>query len=322
MICVDAQGIRLEWDAVPAAVRARVAEALGSAVVAAVSQPGGFSPGVAARCALADGRRCFVKAVSPDQNPDSPRLYRDEASVAARLPRAVPVPRLLTVIDDGHWVVLVFEEIVGTPPPLPWSLPKVASTFAALDAMADAATPSPVEGLPTFADRHRESLCHLRRIADGDPAIDRVDAWTRKHLDVLVRLEAEWEDASIGSSLVHADVRADNLLVRPDNTVVLVDWPHASVGAPWLDKVLFMPSIGLDGGPSPIEVEARLRPFRRVDPDAVDRVLAALTGYFTVHGTDPDPPGLPTVRAFQRAQGAVSRTWLAHRLQLEPPTAS
>lgn len=66
-------------------------------MVQAVTQPGGFSPGVAARLLLTDGSRAFVKAVSPDQNGDTPTLHRREAVVAAALPSGVPVPKLLGV---------------------------------------------------------------------------------------------------------------------------------------------------------------------------------------------------------------------------------
>jgi hypothetical protein len=54
-----------------------------------------------------------------------------------------------------------------------------------------------------------------------------------------------------------------------------------------------------------------------VDPDAINRVLVGLAGYFTFQGLQIDPPGLPTVRAFQRAQGEVARAWLADRLGLD-----
>ena len=39
--------------------------------------------------------------------------------------------------------------------------------------------------------------------------------------------------------------------------------------------------------------------------------IAALAGFFTYQAAQPDPPGLPTLRSFQRAQGAVACEWLA-----------
>jgi aminoglycoside phosphotransferase (APT) family kinase protein len=310
------QGVRLPWDQVPAVVRDEVAAALGSAVVRADNQPGGFSPGVAARCGLADGRRCFIKAVSPDQNDRTPDMHRREAVVTAALPPGLPVPALRHVLDDGHWVVLVFDEIDGHPPAAPWSLHDLRATFAALDELSAATTPCPIPELRTVGDAHEAIFSGFRRLAAGDAAADRLDRWTRRHLDRLAELEAGWTDASAGDALLHSDLRADNLLVRPDGSIVVVDWPSACAGAPWVDKILMLPSVADDGGPMPVEVEQALDPFAGADPDAVDRVVTAFAGYLTYHALLPAPPGLPTVRAFQDTQGRVARTWLAARLGL------
>jgi len=84
-----------------------------------VTQPGGFSPGLAARLRTTDGRRVFVKAVSEAGNPDSPDIHRREARVVAALPAEAPVPRLLWSHDEGGWVVLCFEDIDGRLPAQP-----------------------------------------------------------------------------------------------------------------------------------------------------------------------------------------------------------
>ncbi|WP_212648315.1 hypothetical protein [Deinococcus hopiensis] len=44
----------------------------------------------------------------------------------------------------------------------------------------------------------------------------------------------------------------------------------------------------------------------RLVPNAL---LASVAGYFTERALQP-PPGLPTVRAFQAAQGEIARAWL------------
>ena len=281
-----------------------------------MNQPGGFSPGVAARSELADGRRCFIKAVSPAQNPRSPDMHRREGQVTRVLPAELPVPELIEVIDDGEWVVLIFSEIDGQPPALPWSFEDLESTFRALDDLAARTTPCPVAGLSDVDVRFATTFDGYRLLAAGDPAVERIDGWSRKHLDRLAAIEEQWPEAAAGNTLVHSDIRADNLLVRADGTVVIVDWPHACVGAAWLDKTFMLPSVALDGGPSPLEVERVLRPLNGVAQEAVDCLVVALSGYFTLRGAQSDPPGLPTVRSFQRAQGRVARAWAAHRLQL------
>jgi hypothetical protein len=313
---MEQQGVRLPWDQVPLRVRDGIADMLGSAVVRADNQPGGFSPGLAARCALADGRRCFIKAVSPEQNPITPGMHRREAVVTAALPPGLPVPTLRHVHDDGHWIVLVFDEIDGHPPASPWSLDELAATFAALDELNAVTTPCPVPGLQPVHEANDGIFSGFRRMAAGDPAVRQVDPWVRRHLDRLAGLEAGWIGAAAGDALLHFDLRADNLLVRPDGSIVIVDWPQACVGAAWVDKLLMLPSVADGGGPSPIEVEEALRPFAGVDPGDVDRVITAFAGYLTYHAVLPPPPGLPTVRAYQDRQGGIARNWLARRLGL------
>src|SRR4051794_4052250 len=99
-----AEGIRRLWEDLPDGVRRAVATRLGAPVVAAASQRGGFSPGVAARLRTAAGGRAFLKAVGPWPNPTSRVHHRREALVTAALPPGVPVPRLLWSFEREGWV--------------------------------------------------------------------------------------------------------------------------------------------------------------------------------------------------------------------------
>src|SRR5207244_758346 len=103
--------------------------------------------------------------------------------------------------------------------------------------------------------------------------------------------------AVVGHTLLHFDVRADNLLLTADR-VWFVDWPLACVGAAWLDVVFFAPSVTMQGGPPPEEVIALYPACRTVDRDAITAAVAAVAGFFTHRALQPPPPGLPTVRAF------------------------
>lgn len=80
-----AEGFRVDWVDAPVRVRVEIERACGAAVVEAMTAPGGFSPGLAARVLCADGRRRFVKAASSEVNPDAPRLHRQEARVPGGL---------------------------------------------------------------------------------------------------------------------------------------------------------------------------------------------------------------------------------------------
>jgi aminoglycoside phosphotransferase (APT) family kinase protein len=308
-----AAGVRVDWPGLPAGVRAAVEEACGSAVTGAVTQPGGFSPGAAARLTCADGRRFFVKAVSADANPDSPKMHRRESRVLAALAplaeeRGLPVPRLRAVIDLPPWIALLLDDIDGAHPDLPWQPGQLAQVLAAISELATALTPAPIE-LTAVGLRLSRMLHGWRDLAAAGGA-EGLDSWSAGHLAELAGLEATWQEHSVGRTLLHGDLRADNLLLTADG-VVVVDWPHASTGAAFVDLVMMAPSVAMQGGPDLMTLLAATSAGREASQEAVTAVLCALAGYLTRSALEPPPPGLPTLRGFQAAQGQIARGWLA-----------
>jgi aminoglycoside phosphotransferase len=311
-----AEGKRLPWSSVPAELRDAVEECLGGRVVEAVTQPGGFSPGVAARLRLMSGERAFVKAVGPTPNAESPGIHRAEARIAASLPHGTPAPRLLGSFDQDGWVVLLFEDVEGTMPAQPWNPGELSRVLDALDDLAESLTPTPVDA-PPVAIRFGDQFQGWRRLADayrhGEDTLAGLDPWARRHLTDLAALEAGWTTAAEGTTLVHADLRADNLLLTHDR-VFFVDWPWACVAAPWFDLLAMLPSVRMQGGPPSETVFDDHPPAKAADPEAVTKVLVALTGFFVQKARQPAPPGLPTLREFQRAQGQAGLEWLQTRI--------
>lgn len=306
-------GNRLQWHELPQGVRQAIEEGIGSHVTHAQSQPGGFSPGVAARLSLTDGRLVFLKVVGSDPNPHSPELHRREARIAAALPAGTPTPRLICTYDDGTWVALVFENVEGSMPTIPWREEELARVLSSLADLARALTPSPVEA-PPIQKSFEEFFSGWRTLVRTESLHPRLDDWSRANLQLLADLEGAWERSAEGNTLLHADIRADNLLLTRDG-VVVVDWPHAAIGAAWLDLLFMLPSVHMQGGPPPWHIFDSHPLAVHADPDAVTSVVAALAGYFTNHGLRPDPPGLPTVRRFQRAQGAKTLQWIRQRIR-------
>ena len=311
-----AEGSRLPWQAIPAHLRARVESLLGGSVQSAHTQPGGFSPGVAARLTLRTGRRAFVKAVG-DLNPDSPDLHRAEARIAAALPAQTPAPRFLGCVDADGWVILAYEDVDGRQPAQPWRRQELTRVLDAIADLAAALTPAPIEA-PPAATRYR----HVGRgwqdlaaaAASGTDDLVGLAPWARNRLEDLATLErGRWEAAVSGTTLAHGDVRADNILLTRGG-VLFVDWPWACLAPRWFDLVAMLPSVAMQGGPPPEQVLAVHRVARGADPDDVTTAVAALAGVWTFLGRRPDPPGLPTLRAFQRAQAVVALDWLAQRL--------
>jgi aminoglycoside phosphotransferase (APT) family kinase protein len=266
---------------------------------------------------LADGRGLFVKAVGSEPNADSPRFHRREARVVGTLPPDVPVPRLRWSHDDGQggWVVLVFDEAHGRHPYEPWVLDDLDQVLNGKAELVARLTPSPISitELSSASDRLAKYICGWQQLRDDPPGIQaRLDGWSQRHLEALAEMEARAPAAVAGDTLLHFDLRADNLLLG-DQHVWFLDWPHACIGAAWFDVVAFAPSVTMQGGPPAEEVFARYPAARQADAAAVTCSIAALAGYFVRHSLLPPPPGLPTLRAFQAAQGSVALRWLAER---------
>ncbi|MER5366922.1 aminoglycoside phosphotransferase family protein [Streptomyces sp. NPDC002722] len=312
VIAPPAAGVRHHWAGLPAPVREAVEDVLGARVVEARSQSGGFSPGVAARVRLADGRRAFVKAVSAEANPGSPDLHRAEARHTAVLPPGVPAPRLLGSYDDGTHVALVLEDIDGRQPRVPWDAAELDRVLTAVGELGAALTPAPIDA-PAAADRKARMFSGWRDLLAERDSTGRLDPWAARSLGLLAELESGWAEPATGDSLAHSDLRADNILLTEDR-VVFVDWPHALRTAPWFDLLAMLPSVAAQGGPDPEAVFTAHPLGRNADPAGVTAVLAALTGYFVAASLKPAPPGLPTLRAFQGAQGAAALRWLRGRL--------
>jgi aminoglycoside phosphotransferase (APT) family kinase protein len=313
-------GQRLDWRDLPRAVRTRIAELAGAQVTAETSATTGFSPGFAAVLELADGRGVFVKAVSPEQNPESPDLARAEVRAAAALPAQVPAPRLLWSGDDGDWVLLGFEVAAGRPPLLPWRADELEVVLRALDTLAEA-EPLPGHALIRTEDQLVDDFTGWATLAALPGAeLDRLTAragatgaWVRSHLDELVAWEGDALAACSGTALVHGDLRADNVLIDHDHDggrVALIDWPHTSVGAPWLDLAFMLPSVAMQGGGTPQDIFWSRSASKGVEPERLRAAVAGLAGYFAHSALQPAPLGIPNLRRFQAAQAQHAVTWL------------
>ena len=306
-----AAGVHLPWARVPAAVQSWAEGVGGGAPESVRDVAGGFSPGATAVLQGAE-RDIFVKAVGTALNPESPRMHRREVVVSAALPQSPRVPKLLSSYDDGDWVALAFEAVDGRPPRHPWETDELVLVTEALSSLHRDLTPSPLPSLTPLADYARHLFGGWAELAALAAPPAALDEWARTHLDALAALESGWPAACEGPTLVHGDVRADNVLLADDG-VVFVDWPHAAVGTPVFDVIGWAPSVVLEGGPPPEELLARHVAPVPIDPDVITVLLAAVAGFFVSHSLRPVPPGLPTLRAFQAAQGEVALAWLRRR---------
>jgi serine/threonine protein kinase len=303
---------RISWQQVPDRVRDAVEAVLGASVVEALTQEGGFSPGAAARLRLANGRSAFVKAIGIDLHPNSAGLYRREAATMPHLPAGLPVPRLLDVYDDGNWIALVYEEVNGRHPELPWRLNELQCVADAITNLGAALQPSPWREGPGFVDANGAFLRAWEELAAEPPT--EAEPWLRRHLDQLAAQEIDVAELFGGDALLHNDIRSDNVLLTPDGGVVFLDWGATCNGAEWLDVVLFALSVNAEGG-ADAEMLVRGHPLTRdVAASWIDVVLLAAVATYWRQSRLPEDPLLPGSRAYQVAYADATVRWMKRRL--------
>lgn len=315
--------VRPTWPDLPAHVRDAIAARLGGPVTGWTSHDGGYSPGWALTLELAAGSM-FVKVAST-QHEGAARLHRRESVLAAALPDGVPAPAFRWIMElpgigtkEPGWVVIASDVVRGRAPRTePWDLDDLEHLQHLAQRIAEHEAPD--SGLfPDFAD---EDWSDSALLADERPAgLATYDPWLARNLDHIAEIAApeRQAEAFAGPHLVHGDLRADNALVveRADGgqEAVAVDWPHAVRGARYLDQVGMLPVVHATGGPTPQQVLERTPLPVGVEAEAVTVRVAVLTSYFVRNSLLEAPPGIPHLRAFQRAQAEASIHWLRARL--------
>jgi hypothetical protein len=296
---------RLEWVHLPPTVRAEVERRCGAPVVSAASQNGGFTPGFASVLECEDGSRHFVKAASSKAQRMFADAYREEVRKLAALPPEAPAPRLLWSVDVDDWFLLSTEYVAARQPRRPWRDDELQLCLDMLVAAAPVLTPPPAElDLPHASDEFRAWPAFWNHLTG--------DASDVAHLDEAAALASRFAETMAGETLVHTDVRDDNILLTADGRALMCDWNWPFVGAAWLDSLFLL--IGPRGDGLDVEAVIATHPLLSVVPaDSIDVVLALITGYFLKSAGDPVPPTSPFIREAQRWQGDVCWDWLGER---------
>jgi Phosphotransferase enzyme family len=247
---------------------------------------------------LEDGSRAFAKLAVDEATAG---FLRDEHCVYSQV-TAPFIPELLAWDDDGELPILVIDDLSEAHWPPPW---RPGDAEAVLEALEELHETAPVDGLPALRG---EDLHTWREVeADSEPFLSLglcTESWLAHSLADLI---AATERAQItGDSFVHLDVRSDNICIR-DGEAVLVDWNWASLGNPAVDAAFWAPSLFVEGGPTPLELQ----------PEAGD-LTAVVSGFFAPIAGLPPPAGAPTVRPLQLAQLKAALPWAVDVLGLPP----
>lgn len=213
------------------------------------------------------------------------------------------LPRVLGFDDDGSRPALALEDLSGAFWPPPWTDQRVAAVLEALAAISHTAPPAQLLGRGIdFGASWRD--------VDGDPGpflklgLCSPD-WLEANLPTLI--SAADEAPISGDSLIHLDVRSDNICFR-DGRAMLIDWNFAAVANADLDVAFWLPSLEAEGGPPPEQVLP-----------SCPALAALVAGYFCSCAGGAELPEAPHVRPLQLRQARTALPWAIRALRLGPP---
>ncbi|MFD4863389.1 phosphotransferase [Streptomyces atratus] len=306
--------VRARWEDLPLEVRAAVQARLGSSVVEVVYPEGGFTQGLAVRVTCADGSEVFLKAV--DLAARMASHYQAEAAVGKHLPTVV-APRLVWSLEASSWIVNAFESVRGREPDLRPGSADLNGVLDVVGVLEQELTPCPVSGVGPVGETLSSLAGHWARLAAAGAGSGGQDSWAASR---RVRL-AELDDpdrlvkASVGDTLVHCDLRADNMLAEAGTgRIRILDWSWGARGAAWVDAAFFVPQL-ITAGHSPAgaeaELGARVPAWRAVDPEAVSVFAVAITGYWAWNQAN-GPGG--ALGAYRGRAAEAGRRWIDYRL--------
>ena len=141
--------------------------------------------------------------------------------------------------------------------------------------------------------------------------------WAAEHLTRLIALEEAGLVAAQGRSLVHFDAYPHNILLTGER-VLFADWPHARLGAPFLDLIMFASSAAT-AGVDPEPIVTGYAPAAGTEPHVIDAVLAAHAGFCVAGSLDRVSPAFAPIVAAKAEIGTAATAWLQRRLAQRGP---
>ncbi|MBK8904702.1 MAG: phosphotransferase [Anaerolineaceae bacterium] len=260
---------------------------------------GGYSPALRLKLSLADGTSSFAKI---GITPGTASALRQEQTVYQMLARPF-MPRLLGWEDHPGNPILLLEDLSQAFWPPPWHQKRIERVLDVTEQVWASSLP----GVPLMAE--------MPRIWDGwqQVAEDPVpflslglasEKWLKQGLDTLLAIKVR--EVVDGRSLLHFDLRSDNICFVQDRTLI-VDWNLVCLGNPQVDLGFWLPSLQAEGGPPP----------EKLLPNAGE-IAGLVSGFFAARAGLPTIPEAPRVRHIQRVQLKTALPWAVRALNLPP----
>ena len=277
---------------------ARAERLLGSQIVSWRRVNGGYSMAEHWSLDLAGGHRVFAKLATSESIATAIRNEHAKIPAVDRKFRCGVV-----AFEDGHRPLLLLEDLCHGYWPPPWRPGDVERVRETLEDMWKMSTGRLV------ADVYWSRDTSWQKIRDYPDPFLGLGLCTRDWLEACLGALIEAEELAHveGRDFVHGDLWSSNICLLDDH-VVFVDWNCAGRANRLTDLALWLPSLRLEGGPLPEEVETGLGSY-----------AAVLAAFFAEQAPLTPPADAAGVRRFQLRQLRIALPWACRELGLPAP---
>ncbi len=280
-------------------LHARLERTLGQPLTILNTIQRGYTPALRLQARLQDGGTVFIKCATTDLTAE---WLREEFKVYSTL-REPFLCRMIAWDDQGEFPFLVLEDLSAGYWPPPWTPRQIGQVREMLAQVAACSLPNlpPIEEDSSLIDGWQEVAKDPRPFLDLEIATAK---WLDQALPTLLAVDGK--KVLRGEALTHTDVRSDNLCILGDRAI-LVDWNWTRKGNPSTDLAFWLPSLHLEGGPTPETFLPDGGPF-----------AALISGYLAARAGLPIILDAPRVRKIQLDQLMIALPWAMRALGLPP----
>ncbi|MFN7115130.1 MAG: aminoglycoside phosphotransferase family protein [Alphaproteobacteria bacterium] len=308
------------FDLLPPDMRQKIESRLSGEIVSGDVVYGSLSSSAGYVLTFDSGLKVFAKGSHPDEMSHGTLHIRQEIRAYEYVPVLKETsPRLYSWVSDnnedgwtlGLWSFIQQDEKVH--------FTQRVSDVMALVAQVHAAVPPdnilPVAQSHNYIGAFLKDEKKWRRIESEagistkflnlfeDPAAAQV--WLAQNIAALIALQAETAARDDTPSMIHGDLRTDNIIFGKDRSW-LVDWPNACLGPRVFDLVMLfthLESTGFGAAEDflPIYDAAAGTRFATSDIEAVAAMAGSMAGYFADQAYRSVPEKLPRLRWMQKS---------------------
>ncbi len=317
------------WDLVPKQLVLDIEKILQSKIIKTEIAWGGYSPSASYYLETEDGKEYFAKGTHPEQMAHGAAMLSQEIEIYKDIKYLKEIsPEFLGSAKFGgedDWYIGIWQKIDGFQKILPWDrnkellvikkLSEIHNDFTEADKLEKAEEYNFVDmffksNLLWVKIKNNIDIRNnfLSLFEDKEYAAN----WLDTNIDEIIKYQVKSKETTCKKSLLHFDLRSDNLGLDVNNNVLIFDWPNACYGAIIFDLIGLFITIDGEGGS---KIPNLLKDYEEISKSQISIqdqkiALANISGYFACNAYRNIPEKLPRLRWIQKIQLQACLDWM------------